>query len=145
MELLVYNQNRNKFLQFCVFVFDGNFIEYCIFVCVFENLVEFRIFSSIDRFYYFEQFIVGDVKEFVRFCYYLLVEEGYDEVCRFLRRKYGDDYCIVFVYEMKVFDWLSIKVEDGVVLNCFLVFFVSCKNVLVGSQYIFKFDQLRNI
>ena len=116
-------------------MFDGNPIEYRIFFCAFENLVESRTFSSTDRFYYLEQFTAGDVEEILRSCHYLPAEEGYDGACRLLRRKYGDDYRIESAYEMKALDWRSIKAEDGVALNRFSVFLESCKNALEGSQY----------
>ena len=73
------------------------------------------------------------------------MEEGYNEARRLLRRKCGDDYRVVSAYEMKALDWPSIKAEDGVALNRFLVFLASCKNALAGSQYISKFDQPGNI
>ena len=41
-----------------------------------------------------KQFTAGDVKELVRSCHHLPAEGGYDEACRLLRRKNGDDYRI---------------------------------------------------
>ena len=62
-----------------------------------------------------------------------------------MKRKYGNDYCIASAYETKALDWLSVKAEDGVALNRFIIFLASCKNALAGSQYISKFDQPGNI
>ena len=62
-----------------------------------------------------------------------------------MRRKYGDEYCIASAYEMKALDWPSIKADDGVALNRFLVFLASYKNALAGSEYISNFDQPGNI
>ena len=100
-------------------VFDGNPIEYRTFVRAFENLVEFRTFSSTDKLYYLQKFTAGVVKELVRYCHHLPAAEGYDEARRPLRRKYGDDYRIAPGYEMKALDWPSIETDDGVALNRF--------------------------
>ena len=51
-----------------------------------------------------------------------------------MRRKYGDDYRIASAYEMKALDWPSLKADDGVAMNRFLVFLASSKNALAGSE-----------
>lgn len=133
IELLVHNQKRNKFLQPCVPVCDGNpILSTTLLFCAFENLVESGTYRNTYRLCCLEQFTTGHMKELVRSCRHLSAEEGCDEAHRLLRRKYGDDYCIA-----STLDWLSIKAEDGVALNCFSVFLTSCKNALAGSQYIF--------
>ena len=118
-------------------------IEYRTFDRAFEYLVESRTFSSTDRLYCLEQFTTGDVNELITSCHHFPAEEGYDEARRLFRRKY--DYRIAAAYDTKALDVPSIKAEDDVALNRFLVFHASSKNALAGSQSISKLDQPRNI
>ena len=122
-EFLVHNQNRNKLPQPCIPVFDGNPLEYRSFIRAFESLIESRTFNNTDLLYYLGQFTAGDVKELVRSHHHLLSDVGYDEACRLLEKKFGEEYHIASAYEIKALNWPNIKTEDGVALNRFSFFF----------------------
>lgn len=69
VELLELNQNRSKLPQLSVPAFERNPIGYRTFARANKSLIESRTFSSIDRLYYLEQFMAGDVQELVRSCH----------------------------------------------------------------------------
>lgn len=104
VELLVLNQNRSKLPQSHVPVSDGNPIEFHTFIQAFESLIESRTSCSTDRLYYLEQFTLGDVKELVRSCHHLPLGEKYNETCRLLRKKFGDEYRIAFADETEALE-----------------------------------------
>ena len=145
VELLAVNQNKSRLPQPRVPMFNGNPVEYCSFIQAFENLIESRTQSSIERLYYLEQYSSGDMKELVRSCHHLPPEEGYVEACRLLLCTFGDEYRIASAYESKVLAWPQVKPEDGSALSKFAIFLSSCKNALGSSLYASKFDQPGNL
>ena len=126
-------------------VFDGNPMGYRTFISAFESLVEAGTFSCTDRLYYLEQFTAGDVKELVRSCHHLPLDEGYYQARWLQKKKFGDEYRVASAYETKALDWPNIKPEDGAALNRFSIFLASCRNALASSRYISNFDQAGNI
>ena len=141
IEMLATNQNKSRLPQPLVPTFDGNPLEYRSFIRAFESLIEHRTSSSTERLYYLEQYTAGDVRELVRSCDHLSPDQGYQEVRRLLKKKFGDEYRIASAYESKALNWPAIKVEDGKALNRFSIYLAGCKNAMEGSQYSSKFDQ----
>ena len=145
VELLAVNQNKTKLPQPRVPIFDGNPVDYRSFIRAFESLIESRTCNSTERLYYLEQYTTGDVKELIKSCHHLPPDVGYEEACKLLKKKFGDEYRVASAYESKALAWPSIKAEDCTALNKFAIFLSSCKNALAGSQYASKFDQPGNI
>lgn len=40
-----------------------------------------------------------------------------------MKKKFGDDYYIVIVYEIKALNWFEVKVEDSIFLDKFYFFY----------------------
>ena len=69
--------------------FDGDPVNYCNFICSFENLIEAKMKNSSTRLYYLVQYTFGDVQELTWSCLSMQPEEGYQEARRLLKARYG--------------------------------------------------------
>ena len=83
----------------------------------------------------------GDIKELVRSSHYLPPERGYQEARRLMKKKFGDDYCIVTAYETKALNWPEVRAEDSASLHRFSIFLMRCKNAMECSKYLTKLEQ----
>ena len=115
------------------------------FVRAFKRLIESRTSSSTEKLYYLEQFPAGGVQEVVESCHHLPPDEGYNEACMLLRKKFGNEYHMAFSYETKALDWPNIRGENGAALERFSIFLESCTGAVSGSRYSLRFDQPGNI
>ena len=104
------------------------------FVRAFERLIESRTSSSTEKLYYLEQFPAGGVQEVVESCHHLPPDEGYNEACMLLRKKFGNEYHMAFSYETKALDWPNIRGENGAALERFSIFLESCAGAVSGSR-----------
>ena len=107
----------------------------------FQNIIESKTSSSSERLYYLEQFTSGDVKELVKSCHYLPPERGYQEARQLMKKKFGDDYCIVTAYETKALNWPDVRAEDSISLDRFSIFLMRCRNAMECSKYLTKLEQ----
>ena len=107
VEMPAMQQKKSNLPQRQVPIFNGDPMEYGAFVRAFENIIESKTSSSSERLYYLEQFTSGDVKELVRSCHYLPPDKGFQEAKRLIKKKFGDDYCVVTAYENKALNWLK--------------------------------------
>ena len=69
--------------------FDGDPVNYCNFICSFENLIEAKMKNSRTRLYYLVQYTFSDVQELTWSCLSMQPEEGYQEAQRLLKARYG--------------------------------------------------------
>ena len=110
--------------------FDGDPVNYCNFICSFENLIEAKMKNSSTRLYYLVQYTFGDVQELTWSCLSMQPEEGYQEARRLLKARYGQNHKIVTTYVSQVTNGPPIRHKGGQALQKFSVFLTSCKNTL---------------
>ena len=118
--------------------FDGDPVNYCNFIRSFENLIEAKTKSSNTKLYYLVQYTSGDVQELMRSCLSMQPDEGYREVCRLLKERYGQNYKISSAYVTRVTNGPPINHEDGQALRKFSTLFASFKNTLSEVGYLKK-------
>ncbi|KAK3708190.1 hypothetical protein QZH41_017931, partial [Actinostola sp. cb2023] len=116
--------------------FAGDPIEYCIFIRAFESLIESRNDGSSARLYYLVQYTSVDVHELMRSCLSMNHTEGYHEVRRLLKERYGQDYKIATAYVDRVTMGPPIRAEKAEDLRKFSILITSCKNVLRDIGYL---------
>ena len=58
-----------------------------------------------------------------------------------MKKKFGDDYRIVTVYETKALNWPEVRAEDSISLERFSIFLMRCKKVMECSKYLTKLEQ----
>ena len=109
---------------------DGDPVNYCNFICSFENLIEAKTKNSSTRLYYLVQYTSGDVQEFMRSCLSMQPEEVYQAARRLFKARYGQNYKIATAYVSRVTNGPPIRHEDGQALQKFSVLLASCKNTL---------------
>ena len=113
-----------------VHTFDEDPVNYCNFICSFENLIEAKMKNSSTRLYYLVQYTFGDVQELTWSCLSMQPEEGYQGARRLLKARYGQNHKIVTTYVSQVTNGPPIRHKGGQALQKFSVFLTSCKNTL---------------
>ena len=115
--------------------FDGDPVNYCNFI---RSFIEAKTKSSNTKLYYLVQYTSGDVQELMRSCLSMQPDEGYREVCRLLKERYGQNYKISSAYVTRVTNGPPINHEDGQALRKFSTLFASFKNTLREVGYLKK-------
>lgn len=72
-------------------------------------------------------------------------DRGYKEVRKLLVERYGQLYKIVIVYVDCVINGQLICIEDGFVLQKFLILFISCRNMLQEIGYLNCLENLEGL
>ena len=107
-------------------IFRGQPIEYCSFICEFENLIESKTDSSSLQLYYLVQYTAGDVQELMHSCLAMNPDKGYQEARRLMKEKHGQNYKITTAYVDRLTNGPPIRSEDGNALQKFSVQLTSC-------------------
>lgn len=125
-------------------VFDGNPLEYQIFMRAFRHGIEEKTNSYQDMLYYLEQYTSGPCRELVRSCLYMDAEPGFKEAKRLLKVHFGN-MKIANAYMTKALTWNNIRAEDGKALQSYALFLRGCCTAMRGLQSTEELDLPSNL
>lgn len=117
-------------------MFSGEFFYYFIWKKFFDIIVERRIDSLLQCFYYFGRYIIGEVKELISGFFVFDSEDVYFEVRKILFDRFGNLYFVVNVYKKKIKEWFNVLFNDGISFCKFLDFLVYCQVVMKEIYYL---------
>lgn len=120
--------------------FNGNPLDYFMFISAFENLIERKTHDSSSRLYYLVQYCQGDVQELVKGCLARPSDEGYREARQLLERTYGQPYKIATAFADRATNGPPIKSDDPNALQKLAILLASCKNTLDRVGYLSKVE-----
>ena len=116
-------------------VFDGNPLNYNVFIKSFEQTIEAKITSNKDRIYFLEKFTCGEPNSLVHSCMYHDGQESYLKAKGLLKDRFGNPERVTAAYVNKVLKWPNIPSEDAAALNQYSLFLIECTNTLNDLHY----------
>ncbi|XP_034063576.1 uncharacterized protein LOC117540820 [Gymnodraco acuticeps] len=143
--LLVQQQSSLSLPPRDIPVFDGNPLEYNLFVRAFENGVEGKAASSVDCLYYLEQYTRGQPRELVKSCQHMPSDRGYQRARMLLEERFGNEQKIATAYMEKALGWAPLKSEDIKAFQAFSLFLRVCCNAMEDISYMSEMNMPSNI
>ena len=125
--------------------FDGDPLQYQVFIKAFEHVIEDKTSSSQDRLYFLEQYTLGQPRSLVRSCLHMDARHGYVEAKRLLKEHFGDEIKITNAYLEKALNWTSVRADDGKGLHAYALYLRGCCNAMRSLQYMEELDMPSNL
>ncbi|KAL6491192.1 hypothetical protein MHYP_G00015370 [Metynnis hypsauchen] len=126
-------------------IFNGDPMDYRLFIRAFEHGVEDKTDSCRDRLYYMEQYTSGQPRELIRSCLHMEPKRGYCEAKKLLQEHFGNEYTISRAYIEKALNWPGIKSDDGAALQSFGLYLTGCRNAMADVAYMEELDNAVNM
>lgn len=116
-------------------IFDGNLMEFRIFMQAFNTQIEKKTYDEEERLAFLLQFTSGEAHDLISSCIHMDPVEGYSEAKWLLKREYGNTFRITSAYRNQLDEWPSMK-EDPGKMKQFAALLQKCKTALfdLGSQ-----------
>ena len=143
--LLVQQQSLSALPKREIPIYDGDPLEYHMFIKAFENGVERNTTNSGDCLYFLEQHTKGHAKELVRSCQHINSERGYVKAKALLKEQFGNEQKVASAYMDKALSWPSIRAEDVKALQDYSLFLRGCCNSMEDVQYLSDMDMPSNM
>ena len=121
--------------------FDGNPLNYFLFMTSFENNVEKSTQDFSKRLQLLIQFCTGKAKKAIQSCVLLHPHEGYFQAKKILSERFGDAYKVSRTWLTKIMDGAQIRPGDGEALQDLADDLESCEITLQAAG---RLNQLNN-
>ena len=115
--------------------FNGNLLDYPIFIQAFETIIESKVDADKDRLYFLNKFTTSKANEVVKGFVTLNTPDGYEQAKKLLARRFGNPHHVAEAYKSKLRKWPKIKDEDGSMIQEFSDFLVRCKKAMATLKY----------
>ena len=125
--------------------FDGDPLQYWLFIRSFESNVERTTKDSISRLTRLIQYCTGDARSVVQSCLCMQPDVGYRRARELLKQRFGDDYAISQAWVKKVTEGSVIGSKEIVKLQEFSDSLNSCVDTLSAMGYIAEVSTQRVI
>ena len=116
-------------------VYDGDPLQYEVFIRAFERGVERKTDDYSDCLHFLEQYTRGHPKDLVRSCQHLPPAQGYQRAKDLIKEHFGNEHKIATAYMDKAFAWSAVKSEDVKALQAFSLFLRGCCNAMENLTY----------
>jgi hypothetical protein len=124
--------------------FDGDPLNYHVFMRAFEHVIEDKTSSSQDRLYFLEQYTSGQPRSLVRSCLHMDARNGYVEAKRLLEEHFGDEIKRTNAYMEKALNWTAVRADDGKGLHAYALYLRGCCNAMRSLEYMEEIDMPSN-
>ncbi len=125
--------------------FNGNPMEYTLFIKLFETRIIPFLSRTEDKLLYLEQLLEGDAKDLVGGCLYMDPSDGYTEARKLLDLKYGDSFKITTSYINQLKNWPTLLIDDNRGIEKLSNFLTKCHSAMKGIQALAFLDHTQNI
>lgn len=120
--------------------FDGDPLQYRLFIRAFEHCVERNTSNKGDCLYFLEKYTRGQPRELIRSCQHMAPDRGYAKAKQLLQEHFGNEYKITAAYTEKALSWPMVKPEDVKALQAYALFLRECCNAMEDLQYMKELD-----
>jgi len=120
-------------------------MKYKTFIMAFDTHIQSRVGINADRLYYFDQDLIGELKDLMGDYLHSDADKGYVEAQRLLEKEYDDPYRVSSSFLQKLFSWSIIKYKDCPALKRFTFFLTKCKNAMKTNAHIAGLNHLLKI
>ncbi|XP_049896027.1 uncharacterized protein LOC126387557 [Epinephelus moara] len=143
--LLVHQQSLSSMPKKEIQVFDGDPLQYQMFIKSFEHSIESKNQSHKDCLYYLEQYTRGQPRELVRSCLHMAPDRGFRKAKSLLQEHFGNEHKIATAYMERALSWSSIKADDTKALQAYTLFLRGCCNTMEDINYMHELDMPSNM
>ena len=92
-KLLAETQNQSRLPLPELGIFNGDLLQYPVWVKAFETLIEGRAVRPSERLHFLGRYVKGEAKEVVDSFLLLDSEDAYDKAKEMLKKRFGDPFC----------------------------------------------------
>jgi hypothetical protein len=128
-----------------VHVFDGNPMEYPVFIRSFEMRIDSYLVNEADKLYYLDQHVTGEPKELISGCLFMTPDDGYKRARRLLDREYGDKFRIATGHVNKLHSWPRIGDHDPKAMKRLAIYMSKCLCAMEGINDLSVLDHTPNL
>ena len=135
-------QNQSRLLLPEPGIFDGDLLQYPVWLKALETLIEGRTVTPSERLHFLGNYVKGEAKEVVDSFLLLDSEDAYDEAKEMLKKCFGDPFAVAATCRKKLELWPKIHPNDSIALRKYLDFLVQCQKLMekIGSFHVVNDD-----
>ena len=141
-KLLAETQNQSRLPLPEPGIFDGDLLQYPVWVKAFETLIEGRAVRPSERPHFLGRYVKGEAKEVVDSFLLLDSEDAYDKAKEMLKKRFGDPFAVAATCRKKLESWPKIHPSDSTALRKYSDFLVQCQKLMekIGSLRVLNDD-----
>ena len=141
-KLLAETQNQSRLPLPEPGIFDGDLLQYPVWVKAFETLIEGRAVRPSERLHFLGRYVKGEAKEVVDSFLLLDSEDAYDKAKEMLKKRFGDPFAVAAACRKKLESWPKIHPNDSTALRKYSDFLVQCQKLMgkIGSLRVLNDD-----
>lgn len=141
-KLLAETQNQSRLPLPEPGIFDGDLLQYPVWVKAFETLIEGRAVRPSERLHFLGRYVKGGAKEVVDSFLLLDSEDAYDKAKEMLKKRFGDPFAVAATCRKKLESWPKIHPNDSTALRKYSDFLVQCQKLMekIGSLRVLNDD-----
>lgn len=123
-------------------IFDGDLLQYPVWLKAFETLIEGRAVRPSERLHFLGNYVKGEAKEVVDSFLLLDSEDAYDKAKEMLKKRFGDPFAVAAACRKKLESWPKIHPNDNTALRKYSDFLVQCQKLMekIGSLRVLNDD-----
>lgn len=141
-KLLAETQNQSRLPLPEPGIFDGDLLQYPVWVKAFETLIEGRAVRPSERLHFLGRYVKGGAKEVVDSFLLLDSEDAYDKAKEMLKKRFGDPFAVAATCRKKLESWPKIHPNNSTALRKYSDFLVQCQKLMekIGSLRVLNDD-----
>ena len=141
-KLLAETQNQSRLLLPEPGIFDGDLLQYPVWLKAFKTLIEGRAVKPNERLHFLGNYVKGEAKEVVDSFLLLDSEDAYDKAKEMLKKRFGDPFAVAATCRKKLESWPKIHPNDSIALRKYSDFLVQCQKLMekIGSLRVLNDD-----
>ena len=141
-KLLAETQNQSRLPLPEPGIFDGDLLQYPVWVKALETLIEGRAVRPSERLHFLGRYVKGEAKEVVDSFLLLDSEDAYDKAKEMLKKRFGDPFAVAATCRKKLESWPKIHPSDSIALRKYSDFLVQCQKLMekIGSLRVLNDD-----
>ena len=141
-KLLAETQNQSRLPLPEPGIFDGDLLQYPVWLKAFETLIEGRAVKPNERLHFLGNYVKGEAKEVVDSFLLLDSEDAYDKAKEMLKKRFGDPFAVAATCRKKLESWPKIHPNDSIALRKYSDFLVQCQKLMekIGSLRVLNDD-----
>lgn len=141
-KLLAETQNQSRLPLPEPGIFDGDLLQYPVWLKAFETLIEGRAVRPSERLHFLGNYVKGEAKEVVDSFLLLDSEDAYDKAKEMLKKRFGDPFAVAAACRKKLESWPRIHPNDSTALRKYSDFLVQCQKLMekIGSLRVLNDD-----
>ena len=111
-------------------IFDGDLLQYPVWLKAFETLIEGQAVRPSERLHFLGNYVKGKAKEVVDSFLLLDSEDAYNKAKEMLKKRFGDPFAVAATCRQELESWPKIHPNDSIALRKYSDFLVQCQKLM---------------